>query len=69
MLFFKGSCSETEVSEQLYCTRLGEKSPKSGGICERFNKICKDGFYSIVFRKKIYYGIDEIQLDLDERVK
>jgi hypothetical protein len=37
-------------------------------MCERFNKTCKDEFYSIAFRKKVYRSIEEIQLDVDEWV-
>ena len=45
-------------------TRTKAKSPKTNGICERFNKTCKDGFYSTAFRKKVYLSIEAIQLDL-----
>jgi transposase InsO family protein len=55
--------------ENIEHTRTKAKSPQTNGICERFNKTCKDEFYSIAFRKKIYHGMDEIQLDLDEWVR
>jgi hypothetical protein len=45
------------------------KIPTDQCICERFNKTCKDEFYSIAFRKKVYRSIDEIQLDLDEWIR
>jgi hypothetical protein len=35
------------------------------GICERFHRTVLDEFYRIVFRKKIYRSIDELQADLD----
>ncbi|GHT80208.1 hypothetical protein FACS1894130_11040 [Spirochaetia bacterium] len=38
---------------------------QTNGICERFNKTCKDEFYSVAFRKKVYRNIDEIQLDIN----
>lgn len=52
--------------ENIDHSKTKARSPQSNGICERFNKTCKDEFYSIAFRKKVYRGIDEIQLDLDE---
>jgi hypothetical protein len=50
-------------------SRTKAKSPQTSGICERFNKTCKDGFYSIAFRKKVCRSIDEIRLDPDEWVR
>jgi transposase InsO family protein len=54
--------------ENIDHTRTKAKSPQTNGICERFNKTCKDEFYSVAFRKKVYRDITEIQLDLDEWV-
>jgi hypothetical protein len=54
--------------ENIDHSRTKARSPQSNGICERFNKTCKDEFYSIAFRKKVYRNINEIQLDLDEWV-
>jgi len=31
--------------------------------------MCKDEFYSVAFRKKVYRNINEIQLDLDEWIQ
>jgi transposase InsO family protein len=45
------------------------KSSQTNGICEGFNKTCKDEFYSLAFWKKVYCSIDEIQIDLDEWVR
>jgi hypothetical protein len=56
---------ETESIEH---SRTKARSPQTNGICERFNKTCKDEFYSVAFRKKLYRSIEEIQLDLDEWV-
>ena len=39
------------------------------GICERFHRTVLDEFYRVVFRKKIYRTIDELQTDLDGRVE
>jgi hypothetical protein len=39
--------------ENIEHSRTKAKSPQTNGICERFNKTCKDEFYSIAFRKKI----------------
>jgi hypothetical protein len=52
--------------ENIEHSKTKARSPQSNGICERFNKTCKDEFYSVAFRKKVYRNIDEIQLDLDE---
>ncbi|MDR0286313.1 MAG: IS481 family transposase [Clostridiales bacterium] len=54
--------------EAIEHSRTKARSPQTNGICERFNKTCKDEFYSIAFRGKFYRSIDEIQLDLDEWV-
>lgn len=35
------------------------------GICERFNKTMKHEFFETAMRKKIYYSLEELQLDLD----
>ena len=40
-------------------------SPQTNGIVERFHKTMLDEFYRIVFRKRIYATIDELQADLD----
>ena len=55
--------------ENIEHAKTKAKSPQTNGTCERFNKTCKDEFYSIAFRKKVYRGLDEIQGDLDEWVK
>jgi len=52
--------------ENIEHSKTKAKSPQTNGICERFNKTCKDEFYSVAFRKKVYRSITEIQLDLDE---
>jgi hypothetical protein len=52
--------------ENIEHTKTKAKSPQTNGICERFNKTCKDEFYSTAFRKKVYRSIEQMQLDLDE---
>ena len=51
--------------ENIERSRTKAKSPQTNGICERFNKTCKDEFYSVAFRRKVYRSDEEIQLDLD----
>ena len=55
--------------EDIDHTKTKARSPQTNGICERFNKTCKDEFYSIAFRKKVYSSIEELQLDLNEWVR
>ena len=51
--------------EDIDHTRTKTKSPQTNGICERFHRTVLDEFYRVVFRKKVYHGIDELQTDLD----
>jgi hypothetical protein len=55
--------------ENIDHTRTKTKSSQTKGICEGFNKTCKDEFYSVAFRKKVYRSIAEIPLDLDEWIR
>jgi hypothetical protein len=55
--------------ENIEHTKTKARSPQTNGICERFNKTCKDEFYSVAFRKKVYQSITQIQLDLDEWIR
>jgi len=41
------------------------KHPWTNGYVERLNKTLLDEFYSVVFRKKRYESIDQLQVDLD----
>ena len=52
--------------ENIDHSKTKARSPQSNSICERFNKTCKDAFYSVASGKKVYRNINEIQLDLDE---
>jgi len=51
--------------EDIGHSRTKAKPPQTNGICERFNKTCKDEFYSVAFRRKVCRSVEEIQLDLD----
>ncbi len=41
-------------------------SPQTNGIGTRFHKTMLDEFYRVVFRKKVYRSIEELQADLDD---
>ena len=38
---------------------------QTNGICERFHKTLQDECYSLLFRKKLYHSLEELQVDLD----
>jgi transposase InsO family protein len=46
-------------------TRTRIKRPQTNGICERFQKTVLNEFYRVVLRRKIYAGLDDLQVDLD----
>ena len=52
--------------EDIDHTRTKTKSPQTNGICERFHRTMQDEFYSIVFRKKVFNSIENLQLELDQ---
>jgi transposase InsO family protein len=43
--------------------------PQTNGICERFHKTMQDECYSLLFRKKLYQSLEELQVDVDEWVR
>jgi transposase InsO family protein len=47
-------------------SRTKANHPQTNGICERFHKTILQEFYQVVFRRKIYRSIEEIQSDLDD---
>jgi transposase InsO family protein len=55
--------------EDIDHTRTKTKSPQTNGIVERFHKTVLNAFYRVVFRKKIYGSIAELQRDLDAWVE
>ncbi len=46
-------------------TRTKVRHPQTNGICERFHQTCQNEFYRVVFRKRVYANLDELQADLD----
>jgi transposase InsO family protein len=55
--------------EDIDHTRTKAKSPQTNGICERFHKTVLNEFYRVIFRKKIYKTLQELQSDLDTWIK
>lgn len=52
--------------EDIVHTRTKARHPQTNGICERFHRTIQDEFYAIVFRKRIFSTLDELQAELDE---
>jgi transposase InsO family protein len=52
--------------EDIVHTRTKARHPQTNGICERFHRTIQDEFYAIVFRKRIFTTLDELQSELDE---
>ena len=46
-------------------TRSKAKSPQTNGIVEQFHKTLLNEFYRIIFRKKIYTHLADLQADLN----
>lgn len=55
--------------ENIDHSKTKAKSPQTNGICERFHRTLQDEFYSVAFRKKVYFTLQELQSDLDEWMK
>lgn len=51
--------------ENIDHSKTKSRHPQTNEICERFNRTVKEEFYDIVFRKKIYQSVEELQIDLD----
>ena len=51
--------------ENIDHTKTKAKSPQTNGICERFHRTIQDEFYAIIFRKKVFTSIEQLQLELD----
>ena len=49
---------------QLYLAVEVIDHSQTNGICERFHKTLQDECYSLLFRKKLYYNLEELQVDL-----
>lgn len=52
--------------EDIIHTRTKARHPQTNGICERFHRTIQDEFYAIVFRKRIFNTLDDLQAELDE---
>ncbi|MCP4049417.1 MAG: transposase family protein, partial [bacterium] len=51
--------------EDIDHTRTKAYSPQANGICERFHKTMKNECYMTLFRKKLYYSLEDLQVDVD----
>ena len=51
--------------EDIDHTRTRANTPQTNGICERFHKTMQDECYSLLFRKKLYRTLEELQVDVD----
>lgn len=47
-------------------TKAKARPPQTNGICEKFHKTISQEFYQIIFRKKLYDSLEELQKVLDE---
>jgi hypothetical protein len=52
--------------EDIEHTRTKAYSPQTNGICERFHKTMKNECYDVMFRKKIYSSVDDVQEDANQ---
>lgn len=55
--------------EDIDHTRTKAHHPQTNGICERFHRTMQDECYSLLFRKKLYRSLEELQVDVDEWVR
>src|SRR5687768_16076582 len=42
------------------------RHPQTNGICERLHRTMQEEFYAVIFRKKLYETLDDLQQDLDQ---
>jgi len=52
--------------EDVEHTKTKAYSPQTNGICERFHKTMKNECYEVIFRRKLYTTLEEIQADVDQ---
>ena len=52
-------------TEDIDHSRTEANHPQTNGICDRFHKTLRDECYSLLFRKKLYRDLEELQVDLD----
>jgi hypothetical protein len=51
--------------ENIDHSRIKAYSPQTNGILERFHKTMQEECYHVLFRKKVYTTLDELQADID----
>ena len=51
--------------EDIDHSRTKANHPQTNGICERLHETLQDECYSLFFCKKLYYSLEELQVDLD----
>lgn len=56
-------------TENVDHTKTKANSPQTNGICERFHRTMKDECYNVLFRKKIYNNLNDLQTDVDQWMK
>lgn len=56
-------------TENVDHTKTKANSPQTNGICERFHRTMKDECYNVLFRKKIYTNLEDLQTDVDNWLK
>lgn len=47
-------------------TKTKARHPQTNGICERFHKTILQEFYQVIFRKKVFSTLEELQQELDQ---
>ncbi len=55
--------------EDIDHSRTKASHPQTNGICERFHRTMQDECYSLLFRKKLYRSVEELQVDVDEWIR
>ena len=55
--------------EDIDHSRTKARSPQTNGICERFHRTMLDEFYRVVFRKKLYESLEQLQKDADQWIE
>lgn len=51
--------------EDIDHTKTKAQSPQTNGICERFHRTMKEECYDILFRKKLYRELEDLQTDVN----
>lgn len=52
--------------EDIEHSRTKAYSPQTNGICERFHKTMKNECYEVMFRRRIYSTLEDIQRDINQ---